>query len=101
MSPSYAERARAVAATASGLEVGVLSMTVPVERHLADADGSLLLCAPPTGSGEPGSPLALAGRFPGPVLTATLTDAAAARLALQELVEAASARRDDPRGQPR
>ncbi|VXB97480.1 DUF2470 domain-containing protein [Nocardioides sp. AX2bis] len=76
MSPSYAERARAVVVTATGLEVGVLSMTVPVERHLADADGSLLICAPPTGSGEPGSPLALAGRFPGPVLTATLTDVA-------------------------
>lgn len=76
MPPSYAERARAVVATATGLEVGVLSMTVPVEQHLADADGSLLLCAPPTGSGEPGSPLALAGRLPGPVLTASLTDVA-------------------------
>ena len=37
MSPSYAERARAVVVTATALEVGVLSMTVPVERHLADA----------------------------------------------------------------
>ncbi len=76
MSLTYADRARSVVATATGLEVGVLSMTVLVERHLADTDGSLLMCAPVLGSGEPRSPLADAGRLPGPVLTACLTGVA-------------------------
>ncbi len=69
--PTPAERARGVLAAATTVEVGVLSMTVPVERHAVDGSGALLLRAPVAAEG---CPLALAGRLPSPVLVATATD---------------------------
>ena len=77
MPPTPAERARGIVATATTVEVGVLSRTVTLERHVADLDGSLLFCAPSVSAGDDGFLSAcsvLPGGLPRPVLVATALD---------------------------
>ena len=68
-----AERARTVLAVAASLEVGVLDLQHPVDRHAVDSDGSLLFSPPPE---SPERAAALASTMRLPTLTAIARDLA-------------------------
>lgn len=70
---THAERARTVVAAAASLDIGVLNLQNPVERHAVDGDGSVLFVPPP---GSPERHFAVVRRLATPRLTAVARDLA-------------------------
>lgn len=68
-----AERARTVVASAASLDIGVLNLQNPVERHAVDGDGSVLFLPP---AGSPERHFAVTRRLATPRLTAVARDLA-------------------------